>query len=76
VAFEGDDLTVVRGFVAAGLGVALVPATDTGSRSGNGGTERLVRLADEGAYRDVGLAWSKERRLLPSADLFRVSCLG
>jgi DNA-binding transcriptional LysR family regulator len=76
VAFEGDDLTVVRGFVAAGLGVALVPATDTGSRSGSDSTERLVRLTDEGAYRDVGLAWSRERRLLPSADLFRVSCLG
>ena len=70
VAFEVDDLPVVHGFVAAGLGVAIVPAsrdepTPVGSRA------RLVRLRDQHASRDVGIAWSRERRLLPSADLFR-----
>ena len=34
VAFEGHDLPVVQGFVAAGLGVAVVPAQWRGSRSG------------------------------------------
>jgi DNA-binding transcriptional LysR family regulator len=31
VVFEGDDLSTVRGFVAAGLGVAIVPAPRAGS---------------------------------------------
>ena len=33
--------------------------------------ERLLPLTDPGASRDVGLSWSTERRLLPSAELFR-----
>lgn len=71
VAFEGDDLPVVRGFVAAGLGVAVVPAMDSVARAVNSPTAPLIRLADEGAHRDVGLSWSASRRLLPSAELFR-----
>ncbi len=71
VAFEGDDLPVVAGFVAAGLGIAVVPAATAGTDSPGPGREALVRLTDPGAYRDVGLAWSRSRRLLPSADLFR-----
>ena len=70
VAFEGDDLRVVSGFVSAGLGVAVMPAGDDSSTRAREG-QRLVPLSDEGAFRDVGVAWSKTRRLLPSADLFR-----
>jgi DNA-binding transcriptional LysR family regulator len=70
VAFEVDDLPVVLGFVAAGLGVALVPATE-GEPQPVGSAARLLRLTDADASRDVGVAWSRERRLLPSADLFR-----
>ena len=70
VAFEVDDLLVVHGFVAAGLGVALVPATE-GEPQPVGSAARLLRLHDANAYRDIGVAWSRERRLLPSADLFR-----
>jgi LysR family transcriptional activator of glutamate synthase operon len=70
VAFEGDDLSVVRGFVRAGLGVAVVPADvqQSGGRTSRGD---LIRLTDAGASRDVGLAWSERRRLLPSGELFR-----
>jgi len=64
VAFEGDDLPMVRGFVAACLGVAVVP--DDGHGDG-----ALVPITDPGAFRTVGLAWSRSRRLLPSAELFR-----
>ena len=74
IAFEGDDLPVVRGFVAAGLGVAIVPAMEDEelvSRPGSGDLIRLVPLVDPGAQREVGLAWSGSRRLLPSAELFR-----
>lgn len=76
VAFEVDDLSVARGFVAAGLGVAVIPEMNP-ERSGRGpGAEPLIRLTDEGARRDVGLAWSTSRRLLPSAELFRDQVLG
>jgi LysR family transcriptional activator of glutamate synthase operon len=71
VAFEEDDIPVVRGFVAAGLGVAIVPALAAEVRQAGGGAERLVRLSDAAAFREVGLAWSKNRRMLPSAELFR-----
>jgi LysR family transcriptional activator of glutamate synthase operon len=71
VAFEVDDLSVVRGFVAAGLGVAIVPASEDEPQPKGRGAPRLVSLRDPGASRDVGVAWSQERRLLPSADLFR-----
>lgn len=71
VAFEEDDIPVVRGFVAAGLGVAVVPALPGEVLAHAGGPERSVRLTDRGAFRDVGLAWSRNRRLLPSAELFR-----
>ena len=75
VAFEGDDLSVVRGFVSAGLGVAVVPPMEhlTTTRSSQG--ESLVRLTDDGAQREVGLAWSQRRRLLPSGEMFRQSVL-
>jgi DNA-binding transcriptional LysR family regulator len=75
VAFEEDDIPVVRGFVAAGLGVAIVPALPAEVRQAGTGAERLVRLTDPGAFRDVGLAWSKNRRLLPSAELFQQQVL-
>jgi DNA-binding transcriptional LysR family regulator len=71
VAFEVDDLPVVHGFVAAGLGVAIVPASEGEPQPKGRAAARLIRLADPNASRDVGIAWSRERRLLPSADLFR-----
>ena len=71
VVFEEDDIPVVRGFVAAGLGVAIVPALPAEARTLASGAERLVRLTDPGAFRDIGLTWSRNRRLLPSAELFR-----
>ena len=74
VAFEGDDLAMVRGFVAAGLGVSIVPAPP-GAADRWRGRERLVEISDPGSSRDVGLAWSRERRLLPAAQLFRQQVL-
>jgi LysR family transcriptional regulator, transcription activator of glutamate synthase operon len=71
VAFEVDDLPVVHGFVAAGLGVSIVPASEGEPQPGGPAAPRLIRLLDRSASRDVGVAWSRERRLLPSADLFR-----
>lgn len=69
--FEGDDLPTVRGFVAAGLGVAIVPALREGSPDAVAGPLRHVPIADPLAVRGIGLTWSTERRLLPAAELFR-----
>jgi LysR family transcriptional regulator, transcription activator of glutamate synthase operon len=67
VAFECDDLPTIRAFVAAGLGVAIVPAT----REPAAGRLHHLELTDSGAHREIGLAWSAERKLLPAAELFR-----
>jgi DNA-binding transcriptional LysR family regulator len=67
VAFECEDLPTIRGFVAAGLGVAIVPA----ARETAAGRLRYLELTDRGAVREIGMAWSAERTLLPAAELFR-----
>jgi DNA-binding transcriptional LysR family regulator len=71
VAFEADDLPTVRGFVATGLGVAVVPAMGEDPGGGSGAPVRLIALHNEGATRDIGIGWPAERRLLPAAELFR-----
>ncbi|MBV9594034.1 MAG: LysR family transcriptional regulator [Actinobacteria bacterium] len=68
IAFESQDLPTITGFVAAGLGIAIMPAP----RSGTGpATLHYLRIEDPGASREIGIAWSTERRLLPAAALFR-----
>lgn len=72
VVFEGDDLTNVRGLVAAGLGVAIVPAPRANSpEAAAEGPVRYLDIADDGAQRGIYLTWSAERPLLPAAELFR-----
>jgi LysR family transcriptional activator of glutamate synthase operon len=71
VIFEGDDLSNVRGFVAAGLGVAVVPAPRAGSPEAVPGPVAYLEITDPGAAREIFLTWSAERRLLPATDLFR-----
>lgn len=70
VAFEGDDLPTVRGFVAAGLGVAIVPSTHTGSVT-DAGPVSYLEISGVHAVREIGLTWSADRRLLPAAEVFR-----
>jgi DNA-binding transcriptional LysR family regulator len=71
VVFEGDDLSTVRGFVAAGLGVAIVPAPREGSPESAAGPLRYCEILDVWAAREITLTWSAERRLLPAAEHFR-----
>jgi DNA-binding transcriptional LysR family regulator len=71
IAFEGDDLPTVRGFVAAGLGISIVPALHEGSPDVEDGPLRHVSLTDPGAYREIGFVWSGTQRLLPTARMFR-----
>ena len=71
VIFEGDDLSNVRGFVAAGLGLAVVPAPRAGSPEAAPGPVVHRVIADTGAVREICLTWSTDRRLLPAAEEFR-----
>jgi LysR family transcriptional regulator, transcription activator of glutamate synthase operon len=71
VIFEGDDLSNVRGFVAAGLGVAVVPAPRAGAPESAAGPVAYREIADPGAAREIWLTWPGQRRLLPAAELFR-----
>jgi LysR family transcriptional activator of glutamate synthase operon len=71
VIFEGDDLSNVRGFVAADLGVAVVPAPRAGSPEAAGGPVAYREIADPGAVLEIWLTWPAQRRLLPAAELFR-----
>ncbi|HTU09236.1 MAG TPA: LysR family transcriptional regulator [Trebonia sp.] len=71
VVFEGDDLSIVRGLVAAGLGVAIVPAPRAGSPEASPGPVRYAEIIDDGAERAIYLTWPADRPLLPAADLFR-----
>lgn len=57
IAFEGEDLHTVRGLVASGLGVAIVPPETTPPQGC-----RQITLADPAAVRDMGAA------VLPGAD--------
>lgn len=71
IVYEVDDLPTVRALVAAGLGVAVVPARDPHPAPGPG-SAALIPLRDPDAHREIGLAWLTERRLLPAArDLRR-----
>jgi LysR family transcriptional regulator, transcription activator of glutamate synthase operon len=71
VVFEGDDLSTVRGFVAAGLGVAIVPAPRQGSPEAAAGPLRFCEITDLWAAREITVSWSADRRLLPAAEQFR-----
>jgi LysR family transcriptional activator of glutamate synthase operon len=71
VVFEGDDLSYIWGFVAAGLGVAITPAPLPGSPEAAFGPVRFLAIGDSGAERAVYLTWPAGRPLLPAAELFR-----
>lgn len=70
IELEADDLLTVRGLVAAGLGVAVVPAMGLPAPTTFART-RMLPLTDADAQREVGLAWVRGRPLLPSAEAFR-----
>lgn len=71
VGFEAEDLATVRGFVGHGLGISILPSL--GAAVGPVGTDRVVLapLAGVDATRHLGLAWTSQHPLLPSANLFR-----
>ena len=76
VALVADDLPTIRGYVAAGLGVAVVPALWETTGEPASGRVRYLTLTDEGASREIGMVWATDRRFLPAADLFRQHVAG
>ncbi len=71
VAVVADDLPTIRGYVAAGLGIAVVPTVWDSTGEPASGRVRYLAIDDPGADREIGMAWSTERRMLPAAELFR-----
>lgn len=65
IAFEASDSGSVRGFVAAGFGVALVPAI--GFETG----VRLLHVGAPAARRAIGIAWMQDRYLSGAERAFR-----
>jgi DNA-binding transcriptional LysR family regulator len=68
VGFEGEEVETLRGLVAAGLGVSLIPASSgTAAAEGNADLPiRYLEVTDVQASRDIGIAWLASRSL-PSA---------
>ncbi|EIE97654.1 LysR family transcriptional regulator [Saccharomonospora glauca] len=66
VAFEGQESDTVRGLVAAGLGVALLPAFEPHPPSGVVEIPLAPRVT-----RKIGLAWPADRPLSPAVATFR-----
>ncbi|MDI2130954.1 LysR family transcriptional regulator [Yinghuangia seranimata] len=72
VAFEGEEADTLRGLVAAGLGVALLPAPDEGGRAGTVHLE----VTEPRAYRTLALSWPADRPQTAPVRLFRDFVLG
>lgn len=67
LAFEGEDVATVRGLVAAGLGVALLPVSTGPPPSG------VVEVSVNAppASRTIGMAWASDHALAPPVVAFR-----
>ena len=68
VVLESAEVATIRGLVANGMGVAIVPGGHHVPRSPD---LAIVTLLDEDAYRTLGLAWNSGRSLSPAARRFR-----
>lgn len=66
LAFEGEEVDTLRGLVAAGLGVALLPGAEPTPPPGASQLPLRPR-----ATRSIGLTWITDRPLTPAAETFR-----
>lgn len=69
IVLESSDLSTAAGFVAAGLGITLMPIAGSEYPA----AVLLLRLADADAYRDVGMIWNAGRPLSRAARDFIAS---
>ncbi|GAA2104279.1 LysR family transcriptional regulator [Actinomadura alba] len=70
IAFEGEEISTVRGLVGAGLGVAIVPPPEQGDGV------RHLPIGDPGASRTLGLIWVTDRTRTPVVENFRAFATG
>jgi len=68
IAFEGDDLDAIKGLVAAGLGLTLLPEIALIDHIPR--TTVKLRVFDPNVVRDVGVITSVNRDLPPTEKLF------
>ncbi len=70
IGFEGEEVETLRGLVAAGLGVSLLPDPAAGGpRPGDSGA--LLSITDVRAERKIGIAWLANRELPRPSARFR-----
>lgn len=65
-AYEAEDLMTVAGFVAAGLGISMLPKTNGLMLEGLA----WLPIKDEGSYCEVGLLLKQDRYLSPAVKRF------
>lgn len=68
VSFEGEDIDAIKGLVAAGLGVTLIPEVtiiDSPPRS-----TVIIPVTEPKVTRSVGVVIPRHRQLLPTQNLF------
>ncbi|WP_320783259.1 LysR substrate-binding domain-containing protein [Streptomyces sp. CRN 30] len=72
VGFEGEEVETLRGLVAAGLGVSLIPASSraTAPETSPDLPVRYLQMTDVHAARDIGIAWLSSRGLPPAPQRF------
>jgi LysR family transcriptional activator of glutamate synthase operon len=68
VSFEGDDIDALKGLVAAGLGVSLVPESSLVDNLPR--TTVRIPLIEPTVTRSVGIIIPAERELLPTEKIF------
>lgn len=71
IVFEPEDLPTLRGFAAAGLGVAILPSIGDAALDDLPSPLRYVSIDGPRGTREIGMRWSREHVLLPSSALFR-----
>jgi DNA-binding transcriptional LysR family regulator len=78
VGFEGEEVETLRGLVAAGLGVSLIPASPDAAGPANNPDfpVRYLEVTDVRGARDIGIAWLASRGLPPAPQRFLDHALG
>lgn len=69
IAFEGEEVETLRGLVAAGLGVSLIPSSPDATAAES--PIRYLEITDVRGARDIGIAWLSSRAVPPIARRFR-----
>lgn len=65
--FSGEEMHTVAGFVAAGLGVSLIPNI----KGLDHFNVKKIRVSSPRCYRKIGVAWAANRYLSPAANEFK-----